>query len=49
MDRGAWKAAVHRLTQSQTLLKQLSIHAHIHCSEYSGTSLFQAQNIQKQA
>ena len=49
MDRGAWKAAVHRLTQSRTLLKQLSMHAHAHYTEYSGTSLFQAQNIQKQA
>ena len=25
MDRGAWKAAVHRATQSQTRLKQLSM------------------------
>ena len=27
MDRGAWWAAVHRVTQSQTQLKQLSMHA----------------------
>ena len=24
MDRGAWQATVHRVTKSQTLLKQLS-------------------------
>ena len=28
MDRGAWWAIVHRVTKSQTQLKQLSIHAH---------------------
>ena len=27
VDRGAWWAAVHRVAQSQTLLKQLSMHA----------------------
>ena len=26
MDRGAWKAAVHGVTQSWTQLKQLSMH-----------------------
>ena len=26
MDRGAWQAAVHRVAQSQTQLKQLSMH-----------------------
>ena len=26
MDRGAWRAAVHRVTWSQTRLKQLSMH-----------------------
>ena len=26
MDRGAWQAAVHRVAQSRTLLKQLSMH-----------------------
>ena len=30
MDRGAWRATVHRVTKSQTQLKQLSMHAHIH-------------------
>ena len=28
MDRGAWWAAVHRVTQSRTLLERLSTHAH---------------------
>ena len=28
MDRGAWRSAVHRVTQSRTRLKQLSMHAH---------------------
>ena len=27
MDKGAWQAVVHRLSQSQTRLKQLSTHA----------------------
>ena len=27
MDRGAWRAAVHRVAQSQTWLKRLSMHA----------------------
>ena len=27
MDRGAWQTAVHRVTQSQTRLKRLSMHA----------------------
>ena len=26
MDRGAWQAMVHRVTESQTQLKQLSLH-----------------------
>ena len=29
MDSGAWQATVHRVTQSQTRLKQLSTHTHI--------------------
>ena len=28
MDRGAWRAVVHRVAQSQTLLGRLSTHAH---------------------
>ena len=27
MDRGAWRAAVHRVAQSQTRLKRLSMYA----------------------
>ena len=27
MDRGAWLATIHRVTQNQTWLKQLSTHA----------------------
>ena len=30
MDRRAWRATVHRATKSQTQLKQLSIHIHMH-------------------
>ena len=29
MDRGAWRATVHRVAQSQIRLKQLSTHRHI--------------------
>ena len=29
MDRGAWWAAIHRVTQSWTQLKRLSMHAYI--------------------
>ena len=28
MDRGAWQATVHRVTKSQTRLKQFSTHTH---------------------
>ena len=31
MDREAWQAIVHRVTKSQTGLKQLSMHACMHC------------------
>ena len=30
-DRGAWQATVHRVTDSQTQLKQLSAHMHSTC------------------
>ena len=30
MDRGAWRATVHRVTKSWTRLKQLSTHTHTH-------------------
>ena len=28
MDRGAWQATIHRVTQSRTQVKRLSMHAH---------------------
>ena len=31
MDGGAWQAAVHGVTKSQTQLKRLSMHASRHC------------------
>ena len=34
MDRGAWQATVHRVTQSKTCLKQLSTHACMHIHVY---------------
>ena len=30
MDRGAWQTVAHRIVQSQTQLKYLSMHAHIY-------------------
>ena len=30
MDKGAWQATVHRVSRSQTLLKQLSAYVHTH-------------------
>ena len=30
MDRGAWKASVHRVANSKTQLKQLSMNARMH-------------------
>ena len=33
MDRGAWWAAVHRVTKNQTQLKQLCTHAITHTSK----------------
>ena len=38
MDRGAWWAAVHRLTQSQTRLSN-SAHACMHADSYKGPQL----------
>ena len=29
MDRGAWRATVHRVAKSQTQLKRLSMHTHL--------------------
>ena len=30
MDRGAWRATVHRVTKSQTQLKRLSMHVYLY-------------------
>ena len=35
-DRGAWQATVHRVTKSQTRLRQLSMHASKHACLRSG-------------
>ena len=32
MDRGAWRATVHKVTKSQTRLKRLITHTHTHTS-----------------
>ena len=34
VDRGAWQATVHRVTKSQTQLKQLSSHAYTYIYIY---------------
>jgi len=34
MDRGAWRATVHRVAKSQTRLKWLSTHAHMSQKDY---------------
>ena len=37
MHRGAWRATIHRVTQSQKRLKQFSTHAHMsQSSKYTG-------------
>ena len=38
MDRGAWQAAVHGITKSQTQLKRLSMHARTHLLNSTGSS-----------
>ena len=38
MDRGAWWATIHRVTQSQTQLKWLSTHAEISKVSKKGTN-----------
>ena len=35
MDRGAWRATVHGVTKSQTLLKQMSMHPCVHTRRWS--------------
>ena len=39
MDRGAWQATVHGVSQSQTRLKRLSTHFHLGAFGQIGTSL----------
>ena len=36
MDRGAWRATVHRVTKSWTLLKRLTMHAPVHVIREKG-------------
>ena len=40
MDRGAWWAMVHRVTKSQTQLKQLSTHNYKHIDRHGERDLF---------
>ena len=35
MDRGGWRATVHRVTKSQTQLKQLNVRAHTHTHRHT--------------
>ena len=42
MDRGAWRATLHRVAKSQTRLKQLSMHAHTPLSELLFNSMVTA-------
>ena len=44
MDRGAWWATVHRVTTSQTRLKQLSMHA---CRQSVSTTLLKRPEVQR--
>ena len=43
MDRGAWQAAVHRVTQSQTQLKQLYTQIYNTHIIYENTYLYDRQ------
>ena len=36
MDKGAWRATVHRVTKSQTQLKRLSTHANLYAGAEPG-------------
>ena len=40
MDRGAWQAMVHRVTESRTRLKRLSTHAHTDKSHLTAEVLY---------
>jgi len=42
IDRGAWRATLHRVAKSQTRLKQLSMHAHTPLSELLFNSMVTA-------
>ena len=44
MDRGAWRAIVHRVAKSWTRLKRLSMHAHVFIA-----ALFTIVKTQKQS
>ena len=39
MDRGAWQATVHRVTRSQTWLKQLGTHTHVEYLQHATHSV----------
>ena len=41
MNRGAWRATVHRVTKSLTRLKLLSIHALINLRHHSSVDIYQ--------
>ena len=40
MDRGTWRATVHRVTESQTWLKWLSAHTYIYSTQYDDMLIF---------
>ena len=40
MDRGAWWAAVHGVTKSQTRLKQLNTHTHVNMHATSSLAIY---------
>ena len=41
MDRGAWRATIHRVTKSWTGLKRLHTHAHVKEEEFVLMSVLQ--------
>ena len=46
MDRGTWRAAVRRVTRSQTRLKQLSTHVHVGSSlQHTGFPLVEVREL----
>ena len=40
MDRRAWQAAIHRVANSQTRLKQLSPHSHVNMHATSSLAIY---------